>query len=161
VPTDHITDRGSDGGNGHAAPPYTPLDWEHLAEMRDVFTIGSHGMSHQKMTQLDRATAELEITRSKQIIEERLGEAVWSFCYPFGTPSAFDPELEAMVRAAGYTASFVTVPGPNPDEQVWAGSALRRHGVEPLSRFALARVLDGSSDVVQGMMRTRRVPVEA
>jgi hypothetical protein len=66
-----------------------------------------------------------------------------------------------MVWTVGYKASFVTIPGPNPDEQVWAGGALRRHGVEPLSRFALARVLDGSSDVVQAMMRTRRVLIEA
>jgi peptidoglycan/xylan/chitin deacetylase (PgdA/CDA1 family) len=49
--------------------------------MRDVFTIGSHGMSHQKLTQLPRATAESEITRSKRIIEERLGTPVWCFCY--------------------------------------------------------------------------------
>ncbi|HVD17027.1 MAG TPA: polysaccharide deacetylase family protein [Actinomycetota bacterium] len=159
VPTDHIRERGDDR---HAASiPYTPLDWTHLEEMRDVFTIGSHGMSHQKMTELPRATAEFEVSRSKQIIEERLGTPVSFFCYPFGTLTAYDSELEAVVRTAGYKASFVTIPGPNPDEQVWAGGALRRHGVEPLSRFALARVLDGSSDVVQGMIRTRRVPVEA
>jgi peptidoglycan/xylan/chitin deacetylase (PgdA/CDA1 family) len=159
VPTDHIRERGD---HSHTASiPYTPLDWTHLEEMRDVFTIGSHGMSHQKLTQLPRATAESEITRSKRIIEERLGTPVWCFCYPFGTLTAYDSELEAIVRTAGYRASFVTIPGPNPDEQVWAGGALRRHGVEPLSRFALARVLDGSSDVVQGMIRIRRVPVEA
>ena len=146
VPTDHIRDRGGDT----APVPDATLDWTHLAEMRDVFTIGSHGMSHQKLTELPRATAELEITRSKRIIEDRLGTAVSFFCYPYGTPSAFDPGLEATVRAAGYRASFVTIPGPNPDQHVWAGGALHRHGVEPLSSFALARVLDGSTDWWRG-----------
>ena len=32
-------------------------------------------------------------------------------------------ELEAMVRTVGYKASFIAIPGPNPEEQVWAGGA--------------------------------------
>jgi peptidoglycan/xylan/chitin deacetylase (PgdA/CDA1 family) len=157
VPTDHLAEPGEGrrGGRGPLVPDAT-LDWAQLAEMRDVFTIGSHGMSHQKMTELPRATAELEITRSKRILEDRLGTAVWSFCYPFGTPTAYDQALEATVRAAGYKTSFVTIPGLNPDQQVWAGGELRRHGVETLSRFALARVLDGSTDLVQARLRRAR-----
>jgi peptidoglycan/xylan/chitin deacetylase (PgdA/CDA1 family) len=158
VPTDHIGDRRSDGGHGRidASVQSRTLDWTHLREMTDVFTIGSHGMSHQMLTRLPRATAALEITQSKRLLEERLGETVSFFSYPYGKPSAFDEELEALVRAAGYRASFVTVGGPNSLEHLWSGSALCRHGTESLSGFALARVLDGSCDMIQGALTRSR-----
>jgi peptidoglycan/xylan/chitin deacetylase (PgdA/CDA1 family) len=152
VPTDHIGDREADNGTGRVVTSVgdRTLDWTHLREMRDVFTIGSHGMSHQMLTRLPRETAEFEISESKRLLEDRLDEPVSFFSYPYGKPEAYDQELEAMVRAAGYTASFVTVGGPNLPEHLWAGTALCRHGTESLSNFALARVLDGSCDLIQG-----------
>lgn len=152
VSTDHIGDRraGSGPGRVDAAFQGRTLDWTHLREMQDVFTIGSHGMSHQMLTRLPRATAAREIVESKRLLEDKLGAAVSFFSYPYGKPEAYDQELETMVRAAGYRASFVTVGGLNSLEHLWSGSALCRHGVESLSTFALARVLDGSCDVIQG-----------
>jgi peptidoglycan/xylan/chitin deacetylase (PgdA/CDA1 family) len=152
VPTDHIGDRraGSGPGQVDAAFQGRTLDWKHLREMQDVFTIGSHGMSHQMLTRLPRATAAREIVESKRLLEDRLSATVSFFSYPYGKPEAYDQELETMIRAAGYRASFVTVGGLNSLEHLWSGSALRRHGAESLSTFALARVLDGSCDVIQG-----------
>jgi peptidoglycan/xylan/chitin deacetylase (PgdA/CDA1 family) len=159
VPTDHIGDRGTSGDRGRAgtASPGRTLEWAHLQEMQDVFTVGSHGMSHQMLTWLPRSTAAREIVESKRLLEDRLGVAVSFFSYPYGMLEAYDEELEALVRAAGYRASFVTVGGLNLPEHLWSGSALRRHGVESLSDFALARVLDGSCDALQGVyLRYRR-----
>jgi peptidoglycan/xylan/chitin deacetylase (PgdA/CDA1 family) len=152
VPTDHISDRGTGKGYRHVdtSSQYPALDWADLREMQDVFTIGSHGMSHQMLTELPRTEAAVEIVESKRLLEERLGVTVSFFSYPYGTPEAYDQDLETLVRAAGYRASFVTVGGLNSPEYLWSGSALRRHGVESLSEFALARVLDGSCDLVQG-----------
>jgi peptidoglycan/xylan/chitin deacetylase (PgdA/CDA1 family) len=158
VPTDHIGEgTNTDHGRAGTASQGRTLKWAHLQEMQDVFTIGSHGMSHQMLTRLPRSTAAREIVESKRLIEDRLGAAVSFFSYPYGTSEAYDQELEALVREAGYRASFVTVGGLNSPEQLWSGSALRRHGAESLSNFALARVLDGSCDALQGAyLRYRR-----
>jgi peptidoglycan/xylan/chitin deacetylase (PgdA/CDA1 family) len=152
VSTDHIRERGTDHGRGRIDTSFEgrTLDWTHLREMRDVFSVGSHGMSHQMLTRIPRATAAFEIVESKRLLEKQLGETVSFFSYPYGKPSAYDQELDVLVRAAGYRASFVTVGGPNSLDHLWSGSALRRHGTESLSDFALARVLDGSCDMIQG-----------
>jgi peptidoglycan/xylan/chitin deacetylase (PgdA/CDA1 family) len=159
VPTDHLGDgeAGSGPGPVDASSHGRTLDWTHLREMQDVFTIGSHGMSHQMLTRLPRARAAREIAESKRLLEDRLGATVSFFSYPYGKPEAYDQELETMVRRSGYRASFVTVGGLNSPEHLWSGSALRRHGAESLSTFALSRVLDGSCDGIQGAyLRYRR-----
>jgi peptidoglycan/xylan/chitin deacetylase (PgdA/CDA1 family) len=164
IPTDYIGDRGTGSSPGRvdASSQGRMLDWTNLREMQDVFTIGSHGMSHQMLTRLSRTTAALEIRESKRLLEDRLGVAVSFFSYPYGTPEAYDQELEGMVRAAGYRASFVTTGGLNSPEHLWSGSALCRHGTESLSEFALARVLDGSCDLIRGAYtRYRRRTVSA
>jgi peptidoglycan/xylan/chitin deacetylase (PgdA/CDA1 family) len=153
IPTGLVREPGHDPAG---YPEDAGLDWAQLRRMRDVFTIGSHGVSHQAMTVLPRADAAAEITDSKRVLEERLGEPVWSFAYPYGSHGAFDDELEVVVRSAGYAASFTTVPGPITAGQLRSGSALRRQGAEPLSRLALGRVLDGSCDLVQGAVAERR-----
>jgi peptidoglycan/xylan/chitin deacetylase (PgdA/CDA1 family) len=152
VPTDYIGDRGAgnDPARIGASVHGQTLDWAHLREMQDVFTIGSHGMSHQMLTRLPRSTAAFEIAESKRLLEDRLGAAVSFFSYPYGKLEAYDQELEMKVRAAGYGASFSTIGGVNSLERLWSGSALWRHGTESLSDFALARVLDGSCDPIQG-----------
>jgi peptidoglycan/xylan/chitin deacetylase (PgdA/CDA1 family) len=152
VPTDHIGDRGAGNGRDQVdgSSQGSTLNWTQLREMQGVFTIGSHGMSHQMLTRLPQATAAREIAESKRLLEDKLGATVSFFSYPYGKPQAYDQDLETMVRAAGYRASFVTVGGLNSLEHLWSGRALCRHGAESLSTFALARVLDGSCDVIQG-----------
>jgi peptidoglycan/xylan/chitin deacetylase (PgdA/CDA1 family) len=145
VPTDYIGERGSKTKGAHRDGS---LDWAHLSEMQDVFAIGSHGMSHQMLTRLPRVTAALEIVESKRLIEDRLGRSVSFFSYPYGTLEAYNLELEGMIRAAGYKASFATIGGRNSLEAVWSGGALHRYGSESLSEFGLARVLDGSCEPV-------------
>jgi peptidoglycan/xylan/chitin deacetylase (PgdA/CDA1 family) len=158
VPTDHIRDKGTWSGHGPmgAASHGDSLEWGHLREMQDVFTIGSHGMSHRMLTDLSRSRAEFEITESKRLLEDRLGTAVSFFSYPYGKHKTYDQTLEAMVRAAGYRASFVTIAGLNSPDHLWSGHALYRHGAESLSEFALARVLDGSCDRIQAAYRRYR-----
>jgi peptidoglycan/xylan/chitin deacetylase (PgdA/CDA1 family) len=99
VPTDHIGERGdkTKGGCLGASMQDRSLDWAHLSEMQDVFTIGSHGMSHQMLTQFPRATAAFEIAESKRLIEDRLGRSVLFFGYPYGTESLSDIGLARVL----------------------------------------------------------------
>lgn len=82
------------------------MSWEQLAALRDAgMEIGAHTVSHLNLTSLDAGTASYEIGQSKAEIEQRLGVSVASFCYPAGF---YDPSIEGLVQAAGYTNATTT-----------------------------------------------------
>jgi peptidoglycan/xylan/chitin deacetylase (PgdA/CDA1 family) len=61
--------------------------------------IGSHGMSHPKLPELDRESLEREVSDSRQLLGEVLGEDVEGFAYPYGI---LDETSIRAVRGAGY-----------------------------------------------------------
>lgn len=71
--------------------------------------IGSHGMSHQHLPQLDQAAAKQEIAGSKAVLEELINDEVVSFAYPYGDYGDRETEL---VRKTGYSFGVATVSGP-------------------------------------------------
>lgn len=85
-------------------PAYLNLD--QLKEARDAgIEIGAHSMTHAKLTKVENARE--EITKSKQVLEEKLGIKVTTFAYPYGL---YNDEIEQMVRDGGYETgrSFTT-----------------------------------------------------
>jgi peptidoglycan/xylan/chitin deacetylase (PgdA/CDA1 family) len=82
------------------------MNWEQLAALRDAgMEIGAHTVNHYDLRSLDWATAEYQIAQSKAELEQRLGVAVTSFCYPTGL---YDGRIEEQVRAAGFTNATTT-----------------------------------------------------
>jgi peptidoglycan/xylan/chitin deacetylase (PgdA/CDA1 family) len=84
------------------------------AELRELagmgFEIGSHSMTHPRLTDLDAAALGHEIAGSKDLLEQRLGTAVHHFACPGGRVS------RAVVRAAkeaGYRSLATSVAGLN------------------------------------------------
>lgn len=67
--------------------------------MKNGIEIGSHTRNHLRFSMTDRETARQEIAISKKEIENRLGNAVSSFCYPYGN---YDPAVTELVEKAGY-----------------------------------------------------------
>jgi peptidoglycan/xylan/chitin deacetylase (PgdA/CDA1 family) len=86
-----------------------PLSWSQLLEMQQsgVFSVGSHTCSHPLLTGVDDETAERELRVSRQVLEERLGRPVTTFCYPAGDT---DDRIIALVPKAGYRFGVVTPP---------------------------------------------------
>lgn len=83
--------------------------WRETKELQaQGIRMGSHLVAHKDLTSLDTATADEELLRSKQLIEERLGEECSSFCYPWGRHD--DKSVEA-VRRAGYRNAVVAIQG--------------------------------------------------
>ena len=81
------------------------LDWDQVREMAATgVEIGSHGCSHQILTQLEPKEAEEELVRSKMEIERRTGRAVEHFAFPEGMANA---EALSMARRAGYRSASV------------------------------------------------------
>ena len=70
--------------------------------------VGSHAVTHRRLSTLDTPTQLQEAARSKADLEDLLGTAVHSFAYPYG---AFDNASAAAVQQAGYRSACTTAPG--------------------------------------------------
>ena len=76
------------------------LDRVQVRELRaQSFEIGSHGLSHKKLTQVGAAELWCEALDSKRRLEDLIGEEISSFAIPSGSYN--DPVLQAL-WAAGY-----------------------------------------------------------
>jgi peptidoglycan/xylan/chitin deacetylase (PgdA/CDA1 family) len=83
--------------------------------------IGSHTLSHPKLSQLPAETAWKEIAGSRTALEKALGVPVWSIAYPFGgTDSVSTRELQ-MAEQAGYDCAFINFGGTFRSGTSWFG----------------------------------------
>lgn len=67
--------------------------------------IGSHSMSHARLTQLPDKQLRAELYGSRVMLEDLLGNAVTSFAYPYGE---VDARVSDAVREAGYRNAVTT-----------------------------------------------------
>lgn len=70
--------------------------------------IGSHTVSHMRLTELDAASRQEELVRSRVQIEDAVGASVESFAYPYG---AWNEACAEAVREAGYRGACTTRSG--------------------------------------------------
>ncbi len=92
---------GSEDGDSAA------LSWDDLRALADEgWEIGSHTVTHPRLTTLGPDEVRTEVRESKARIEAELGRPCVSFAYPWGV---VDENVEREVRGAGYEVAF-TVP---------------------------------------------------
>lgn len=75
--------------------------------------IGSHTLSHPRLTQVSPSLAREEICGSKKKLEDFFGRPVEHFCYPYGD---WNQEIRDMVQHAGYKSACITKFGINKAE---------------------------------------------
>jgi peptidoglycan/xylan/chitin deacetylase (PgdA/CDA1 family) len=101
IGTDHIFD-----WDRHL-PPMPNLSWDDLCEMVCLgFEIGSHTVTHPNMGMVTPEQARQELCDSRKAIEERLGQRVRWFAYPFGGVQHFRPEWLPLLAEAGYEGAL-------------------------------------------------------
>ncbi len=89
----------------------TYLSWGEIKEMQSAgIEMGSHTASHPRLTSVDLSSAKQEIEQSKRGIEQKLGTACESFCYPGGM---WNKEIARLVRESGYVNATTVIPGAN------------------------------------------------
>ncbi|MCG3128949.1 MAG: hypothetical protein CHACPFDD_03845 [Phycisphaerae bacterium] len=89
-----------------------PMTWDTARAMCAAgMCIGSHTVTHQILGRASADRMREEARRSREIIEQRLGEPCTLFAYPNGQPGDFNAESEAALRAAGYVCGLVTETG--------------------------------------------------
>ena len=76
---------------------------------RSGIEIGSHTVTHPRLTEVDAGIARSEIANSKKRLEEILGTEVISFAYPYG---ALNSSVKEMVAEAGYNYAAAADTGP-------------------------------------------------
>ncbi|MFW6164043.1 MAG: polysaccharide deacetylase family protein, partial [Planctomycetota bacterium] len=105
--------------------PYLPMNWLQVQILRDGgMEIGSHTLSHARLTTLAADDAYDELDQSKHLLESKLGQPVDLLAYPAG---AHNQDVMDLAAEAGYEAAFTTEVGPvRPGDD---GFALRRIGV--------------------------------
>ena len=85
------------------------LNADELREMRENgMEVGSHTVSHTRMTGLDDMNLMRELAHSKATLEDLLGSPVDSFAYPYGD---WDARCVEAVQQAGYSAACTTRTG--------------------------------------------------
>lgn len=80
-----------------------------LRALRDEgWGIGSHTVTHSRLTDLGQDGVTRELADSKKYLESVVGRELTWFAYPYGD---FSPEIRAVVGRAGYRLAFATENG--------------------------------------------------
>jgi len=105
------------------------VTWEDLSEMAsDGMSIGSHGVTHRFLSDLDEIELKRELTESKEALQKRLGAGPRFLSLPGGFGSG--RVLEAA-KAAGYAGVCTSIPG--------LSGARRNEGFTVFNRFVMTR----------------------
>lgn len=72
--------------------------------------IGSHTLSHARLSRLSLRDAQEEITTSKKRLEDLFNVPIQHFCYPYGE---YDEHVRNLVMEAGYQSACTTEFGIN------------------------------------------------
>jgi peptidoglycan/xylan/chitin deacetylase (PgdA/CDA1 family) len=84
-----------------------PCTWDELKQLSTAgIEVGSHSMRHVNLARATADEVDRELKESRAILEDRLGVAVTSFCYPQAKWSAFVAQ-----RARAYYSSAVIAGG--------------------------------------------------
>jgi peptidoglycan/xylan/chitin deacetylase (PgdA/CDA1 family) len=124
------------------------MRWTHLREMAAAgMEIGCHTWSHPSLRHLSEADVELELLRSRSVLEERLGSAAAGLAYPFGKPRCtYGPREARLAEDLGYGYAVTTVQrAASPKDSPWE---LPRLSAGRDGRPPLAEKIAGDSDVV-------------
>jgi peptidoglycan/xylan/chitin deacetylase (PgdA/CDA1 family) len=94
---------------GKAPGKYAPCSWGELREMvaSGLVDIGSHTVSHPILASITDEESWQELTVSRRQIEEGIGRAPASFCFPNGMPGDFRPTQVQQIADVGYACSVV------------------------------------------------------
>jgi peptidoglycan/xylan/chitin deacetylase (PgdA/CDA1 family) len=101
-------------GRAGAEPPrHLMMTSAQVRELRDGgVEIGAHTATHPILARLEPTEARDDIARSRQMLEELLGDPVRLFAYPNGRPGEdYDVRHVRMVRELGFEAALSTAWG--------------------------------------------------
>lgn len=98
--------------NSTLACRFLALDRDGLRQLSAAgMTIGAHSLSHPILAQAPDDLAWQEISTSRSVLENALGQTVWAFGYPFGNASTVTSRDWRLARQAGFRCAFMNAGG--------------------------------------------------
>lgn len=90
-----------------------PLSAEELIKLskHPLVTIGSHTVSHPRLSTLDYEYQMLELQHSKKTLEALLHIPISLFSYPHGGRTAFTTDTKRIAKKVGYSYAFAAYSG--------------------------------------------------
>jgi peptidoglycan/xylan/chitin deacetylase (PgdA/CDA1 family) len=85
------------------------MNWQELLEVdKSLIEIGAHGYNHKRMAELEENELEMEIRKSKEILEDKLKDKIEGFAYPYGELVNLDERAIAILKDSGYRYGLTT-----------------------------------------------------
>ncbi len=86
------------------------LSWKdvHSLASSSLCTIGSHSMSHSRLSNVPLEFLIYELQTSKSLIEREIGREVRYLSYPFGWKTDVSEQVFSAAKEAGYAAAFIS-----------------------------------------------------
>lgn len=80
------------------------LTWHdvHQLSRHPLISIGAHTHSHARLKELSPTKAGEEIQGSKRLLENKIGQTIRHFAYPYGSLNNFSKRDAAIVKASGF-----------------------------------------------------------
>lgn len=94
--------------------PINTLTWSQIEDISkdSLCTIGSHTMSHCRLTITDIASLQYELGESKNLLEQHIGKPVNHLSYPYGWKTDVSAEAIAFIQKVGYKTALRSFGGP-------------------------------------------------
>jgi peptidoglycan/xylan/chitin deacetylase (PgdA/CDA1 family) len=125
-------------------PPDRMLTWRQVAEAASAgMEIGGHSHSHPELDHLPLPDLRRQVRECKELLEDRIGEAVATFAYPYGYS---DARVRRETRAAGYAGACVV------------GNALATAHCDPYAVRRLTIRRSTSLDTFDRIVHGRHIP---
>lgn len=105
VPTGRVG--ASENWVGALTPPRPLMDWTTIRQLAiDGVTFGNHTISHPDLTSLDEDALERELSVSRSVLEQELGQSVTHFAPPYGKSSPLVRQAVAKRHATSVGTSL-------------------------------------------------------
>ena len=105
---------------GHKLANQDVMSWSNARELSSAgVKFGSHSKSHSKLIDLEKSSLAAEIKQSKHTIEDKIGQEVKAFSYPYAFPEQnknFVNQLESLLKESGYESGVTTIIGTTSEE---------------------------------------------
>jgi peptidoglycan/xylan/chitin deacetylase (PgdA/CDA1 family) len=123
------------------ASRFLVLDRAGLRQLVDAgMTIGAHSLSHPILARASEELAWREISESRSVLENALGQTMWAFGYPFGNAATVTGRDLRLAEQAGFRCAFMNAGGGFGAKIADAKKVGAKIVGTKIGRFALPRV---------------------
>ena len=120
---------------------YEACSWDELRELvNSGIEIGSHTMNHPILSNIPECQLADEIASSKKKLEQQLGLAIKTFCYPNSCPKDINDNVIAEVKNSGYLGAVFYF-----DLHTWDPYRIPRMGISSCKDDFLWKLCGGES----------------